>query len=834
MVGMEKNLGLQGRFLLGLAFILFAANLLASGFIYHWGKQNIEEEALKRSELVMAALDSIRDYVSEELRPRMYEVLGSDSFVLEAMSTSYVSRAVMDRLRQKVPELYYRRVSSYPINQAYYPNELEETLLAYFQQNPAIKDWQGIVPVNGTQFYMRFEPVSYDKKCMRCHGNRLAAPTEIPARYRNASFLPDDINVPALTSVGIPLDTGLLQIKDRAFSVFAFAFFFIVLLYSIISFFFDRIVVKSLRNLLSLFRQSLKDEKGEQLYKIASSRDAIDEITTAAESMANYIIETNCRLAAYANNLELIVEERTTALKLSQRQLQEKVKSRNRELHTLNSISELITRSNNLAPILPEILHNALGVVPADGAALYLLHKEEDQFILEQQCAEKAGELRKYLIIESGENADCGNSEEETLESSLREAACGQMSFLASEDEKIDSLSVPLCCRSHIHGVMIFMGVNFMKLDAEVTTLLSSVGQQIGILIESMHNIHKLVQNATMLQSIFDGIDDLVVLLDPSLQFKMINRAFMVRYPQVNNAASLLDLTDNPFKNLTILTDLQHHLPVTQEIYTENGLIYEVHFYPIPDEDGQLESIVCHGKDITEQKRAEERSQHTEKMAGIGQMAAGIAHEINNPLGVILCYTDLARNDVTNLDQLEQDINIIEKHAHTCRGIVVDLLQFARGGETVKAPDSLNNAVAEVIAIMKRQMNTQQITLVTDFDDSLPPMDMDKKKIKQVILNLIINAAQAIGSNGTISVTTVKEKDGTVKIQVEDDGPGIANEIIGKIFDPFFSTKPPGRGTGLGLSVSYGIISEHDGIITAENKNGGGCCLTISFPAKPS
>ncbi len=823
----NTDIGLQGRFLLGLAVILFFCSLVSACFIYFWGKQTLEDEALKRTELVLAAVDAVRGYVREELRPKMYDILGHDRFVLEAMSASYVSRAVMERLRQRLPEFRYRRVSLFPLNPEFLVDDAEKEMLRYFASHPGLKEWEGIKPVDGQPYYMRFEPITYGESCLRCHQDSAGIPTAIRDHYRQARFVPDPPAPPGLVSIGIPIDTSLIKVKDRAFSVFIFAFAFIIFLYSIIAFFFDRVVIQSLRGLLALFRDNLRDEKGLQLYEMARSRDAINEITRATEAMADYIRQTERQLADHACNLEQLVEERTAALRLSRKQLQEKVRARNRELHTLNSIAELITRSPDLTATLPEILRHALAVVPARGAAIYLATRENDIPVLELQCAENAIDLPSRT-----DRAPYRPGHPQTLLDALAEAAAGQMSFLASENEGLDSLSVPLSCRSQVHGVMVFTAVDFMELDQETTALLSSVGQQIGILIESMKNIHRLMQTATLLQTVFDGITDPVALLDRYYRIRMVNRAFLDRYNVRDTDVTgrdCRDFADCPFAGAA-LAQFQPGAAVSRLERLAGGEIFEVHFYPLFENSNQLANIVCYGKDVTEQKLAEERSQHTEKMAAIGQLAAGIAHEINNPLGVILCYTDLARGDIGDDQRLLQDLDIVEKHANTCKRIVSGLLQFARGTAALKRPVSPGSIIQEVVDMISRQLEKERIRIQVSLDDTTPDMELDSDRMKQVILNLLINAAQAIGADGLIRITCRKQN-AMVRIAVEDDGPGIPPSIIDKIFDPFFSTKEPGKGTGLGLSVSYGIVRDHGGDIRAANRPEGGAVIEITLPA---
>ena len=818
------GLGLQGRFLLGLACILFVCSLISAYFIYLWGKQSIEEEARHRTALAMAAANAVRDYVRDELRPRMYDLVGPNHLVIEAMSASYVSRAVMERLRQELPEFRYRRVSPFPLNPRSRANADELRLIGYFAAHPEKKSWQGMTVLAGQSYYMRYEPIRYAPSCRRCHQDQESVPTAIRQRYPEARYLPAGASPLALVSVGIPVDTSLARIRDRAFSVFVFAFGFIVALYSIIAFFFDRVVVQSLREVLALFRDSLCDEQGIQLYERAASRDAIDEITQAARTMATYIRDTERQLADHACNLEALVEERTAALRISRQQLQEKVRARNRELHTLTRIAELITESPDPTTTLPAILRHVLAVVPAKGVALY---SRRDHGVLELQRAENAGELPQRIPCRPRKQSA---EDPQTLDEVVAEAVEGRLGFLASEQERFDCLAVPLESHGRVRGIMLFVAVDFMVLDQETTTLLAAVGRQVGILLENMQTLRHLTETATLLQTVFDGITDPVVLLDHDYRIRMVNQALAaLHHGEPLIGRDCRQVTNCPFASAGEIA-FQPHTPETRLHRLADGRIFEVHFYPLFNANGQLANVVGYGKDVTEQHRAAERAQHTEKMAAIGQLAAGIAHEINNPLGVILCHADLALGELNDPDQLRQDLAVIVRHAAACKRIVGDLLQFARSTPSRKEPVAVADLLQETVTMIGRQMEKDGIALHLSLDGALPDVAVDRDRMKQVLLNLVINAAQAMDKTGGAVTISARKEEEQVLIEVADNGPGIDPTILDRIFEPFFSTKAPGEGTGLGLSVSYGIVRDHGGAITAANRPEGGAVFTVSLP----
>jgi len=251
------------------------------------------------------------------------------------------------------------------------------------------------------------------------------------------------------------------------------------------------------------------------------------------------------------------------------------------------------------------------------------------------------------------------------------------------------------------------------------------------------------------------------------------------------------------------------------------------------DEGGRIAEYEGIAKDITRRKLMRRQLLQADKLASLGQLSAGVAHEINNPLGLILGYTQLLiRGEGADSPKLD-DLRTIEKQVRNCKKIVEDLLNFARRTETVMSEVQVNEALTGVISVIRHQLELANIRVDAVLASDLPPILGDSQKLKQVFMNLLMNAQQAIGKNGRIQVTSTWDPvQEAVEVVVADDGPGIPAEVRGRIFDPFFTTKPTGQGTGLGLSVSYGIIEDHEGEITAGGAEGQGAVFTVRLPLR--
>jgi two-component system cell cycle sensor histidine kinase/response regulator CckA len=256
----------------------------------------------------------------------------------------------------------------------------------------------------------------------------------------------------------------------------------------------------------------------------------------------------------------------------------------------------------------------------------------------------------------------------------------------------------------------------------------------------------------------------------------------------------------------------------------------------------RIEALV---RDVSERKHLEDQSRdlyyqllQTEKMAALGQTISGVAHELNNPLATILSWAERLAQRASGDDALKRGLDVILSESERAARIVRNLLTFARKRQSTRALVDLNQIVRETLGLRAYEQRITNITVIPALAAGLPQVFADGHQVKQVLLNLLMNAEQAmLGAHGrgTIVIRTWHDSGRQVVVlEVNDDGPGVADDVQGKIFDPFFTTKEVGKGTGLGLTVAYAIVQEHGGRITLKSRRGTGASFFVELPVSGS
>ncbi len=386
----------------------------------------------------------------------------------------------------------------------------------------------------------------------------------------------------------------------------------------------------------------------------------------------------------------------------------------------------------------------------------------------------------------------------------------------------------------------------FDPLNSEEVELLQALAGQAATALTNGRLYRSLREKADELQrlteyneNILESMDSGILVLDLESQVVRWNRAIEALYGKNRDeilGRSLDDIFPTSFlealRGSLVLEDHEEiahiyklHLPTADG----RSLMVNVSVAPFQVDSGERCGTILILEDVTARVHLEEQLQHAEKMASIGLLAAGVAHEVNTPLTGISSYTQMLREQINTADLRYPLLEKIEKQTFRAAKIINNLLNFARSGGVDLEPVDVNKVLYDVVSLLEHQLEKTRIKVRREFALHLPRVRGNENRLQQVFFNLILNAKDAMPSGGWLTLETRADGD-TVIVEVKDTGVGIRREHIKRIYDPFFTTKGIGRGTGLGLSVSYGILQEHGGAIFVDSVPGKGTTFQVALP----
>jgi signal transduction histidine kinase len=348
----------------------------------------------------------------------------------------------------------------------------------------------------------------------------------------------------------------------------------------------------------------------------------------------------------------------------------------------------------------------------------------------------------------------------------------------------------------------------------------------------------KIRESKRNLEAIFDGIQNRLSIQTPDYQVFRVNRAVIEKYHATyqeligRKCYEAYYRRSLPCEKCPVAVTIETKQPTSSIMrISEEETTLRISSYPILDEKGHLVSIIEYIEDITEEQRLQEQLIQSEKLAGVGVLASGVAHEINNPLSGVIGMAEVAMEE-ENLPEIKGYLKDILNCGVRISEIVKGLRTYSR---TAKQGEQslidINEVLEESLKMVRLATKTTSIEVVKNFQ-SVDKIEANAGEVQQVFTNLITNAFQAMnGKGGALTLSTRSLKD-IVEIKVSDSGKGISQKNINKIFDPFFTTKKIGEGTGLGLNIVYRIITKYEGTIDVESKEGAGTTFTIKFPIR--
>ena len=360
----------------------------------------------------------------------------------------------------------------------------------------------------------------------------------------------------------------------------------------------------------------------------------------------------------------------------------------------------------------------------------------------------------------------------------------------------------------------------------------------------------KIRQAAREWKETFDSITDMISIQDRDFRIVRVNKAMAELFGMNprdvigkrcyelagnRNGGNCYEILDTGGEAIAVCP---HEVALTgekvraAEIYDSSlGMYLEVSTSPMLDDDGEVTGSVRVMRDITERKKMQERLILTDRLASIGELASGIAHEMNNPLTGVVGFSEMLKErDLP--EEAREEVEIIHREARRTAEIVKNLLTFARKHPPQKQLVGVNSIIEKVLELRSYEQQVNGIRVTTSFASDLPDTMVDYFQLQQVFINIVINAEYFMvdaNGGGNLAIAT-EAADNTIRIRFTDDGPGIAPEALGHIFDPFFTTKPVGKGTGLGMSICHGMVSEHGGKLYVDSEPGKGATFTVEIP----
>ena len=371
------------------------------------------------------------------------------------------------------------------------------------------------------------------------------------------------------------------------------------------------------------------------------------------------------------------------------------------------------------------------------------------------------------------------------------------------------------------------------------------------------HRAEKALRaSETRFRALFQLAPDAIIMADLDGAITLCNRAAasLFGYGEAELAgrrlSELVSMQDDG-RGAAVVAELGatggiHNMEMTVPSGSGDPVPVEVSASALREDGGAPGGFVSIWRDISDRKRAEkERTMlqlellRAQKLSAIGELAAGVAHELNNPLTGILLYSELSLKKMSAqgperngyLQKLPKDLEMIRDSALRCDKIVRGLLELSRREPPEKELVDMNAALRSTIGVLARYLEAQRIAIVEKLDADLPPVEGDKNTLQQVFVNIIRNAQDAMPDGGVLTIVSRKLDKTRLEIAVTDTGMGISRQNQSKLFQPFFTTKPPGKGTGLGLAISYGIVREHGGTIGVQSAEGKGTTFSMVFPA---
>ncbi|MEC0298511.1 GAF domain-containing sensor histidine kinase [Peribacillus frigoritolerans] len=502
----------------------------------------------------------------------------------------------------------------------------------------------------------------------------------------------------------------------------------------------------------------------------------------------------------------------------------DQLKKKNMQLEIMNDITKNMNMEIDIQEILRNVIEKLKQLITFDDSHFVILYEEEPTLLHICPNGHCELEMDPKNLLHPFQEFSSALKEKQPIQVEVN-----QLSDFPEKDRllslEIESLLlVPLYGKSKKIGIWTFGRKKKKTWHEAELEFLEQLSNQLALTLENAQLYKEVLHSKQEWEDTFKAVEDMIIVFDHKGTVYQSNdsaRGFSNLVPLIEKSQNLIHDT------------FSFNKPGFQEILLQHDTILEMHAYPIQNKEHQVYGVIAYYKNVTERRQMEVQLLHAGKLGAIGEMAAGIAHELNSPLTAILGNSQILLRKISQDNPDYMLLDDIKICGDRCRQIVKSLLTFSRQDEYRFHYYSINEAIHQVLNLLKYQLGKKQISLHLSLQEDLPFIKGSQPQIEQIIINLLLNAKDALDESAqtekSISITTYSENKFMV-VQVTDNGTGIEQERLPFIFHPFHTTKDREKGTGLGLSVSLGIAEDHGGKIDVLSTPGHGSTFFLRLP----
>lgn len=517
---------------------------------------------------------------------------------------------------------------------------------------------------------------------------------------------------------------------------------------------------------------------------------------------------------------------------------------------TLQDFGRTLSTTTDLDPLLDSLMRRLKEVFSVERLAIFIEDQTQVAGFRVARVEGVTGGLTlpdDFIAVLRQRSLDDGIARVDDFESDWEDGTTNSLAFPSRR--RALSYFVPCAVRSRIVAVIgLGRTVEGGLLSSEDTALLRAISGYVAVAIENAQLLEEQAQRANELarlkefnENIIESINVGVMVINLHGRITNWNGALeeiygLERQQAIGHRITEVFQTDvlKTLREMMARSERERSEPVNVYKFRarsadDRELILNLSLAPLHSKTAEIEGTLVAIEDVTERMRLEEQLQQSDKLSSIGLLAAGVAHEVNTPLTGISSYSQMLMQQIPATDPRHLLLEKIHRQTSRASAIVNNLLNFSRVSDARLAPVNLNRVLDDTIQLLEAQLRNTQIEVVRQYEPDLPLALGNAAKLQQVFMNLILNARDAMPDGGRLELIT-EDLGEVVQIAFRDSGAGIAPEHLSKIYDPFFTTKQIGKGTGLGLAVSYGIVQDHGGHIVVQSNLGEGTCFRINLP----